>query len=79
MHTLDIPEARARVFHNGDWSGSVTVLLGVNPIGHQEQDTAPDFEVQIPAEVFAAVFEKMTEDRAEMFEQRRAAAFGGGR
>ena len=62
MHTLDIPNARARIFHNGDWSGDVEVLLGVNPIGHPDQDAPPSVRLRIPAAVFAAVAVKMLEE-----------------
>lgn len=62
MHTLDIPSARARIFHNGDWLGDVEVLLGVNPIGHPDQDAPPTARLRIPAAVFAAVAVKMLEE-----------------
>lgn len=65
MHTLDIPNARARIFHNGDWSGDVEVLLGVNPIGHPDQDAPPTARLCIPAAVFAAVAVKMVEEASQ--------------
>ena len=65
MHTLDIPNARARIFHNGDWSGDVEVLLGVNPIGHPDQDAPPTARLCIPAAVFVAVAVKMVEEASQ--------------